>query len=695
MKNILCIAVLMGICLMPVVSVAQSKPGKASIGMLGRYTSNGVELRWIPDNKTILRLGFQQGYSLERRQAGSGAWNKMAAIKPYAQAQWQTLIANETNPDTRSNLELAMDFLFAGDQADPAKLNLDQGIAALNERKSKEDMVYAVFVLTALREAKVAEALGLAYTDKTVQQGIEYEYRVSLIAQSPVYAVENGSVKINTVLQKNPYQYEVFVYPGDQKLSFAWPETADLAGFFVERAAAGETVFKPLNETPIFAAAGEGFEGNVNNTFVDDSLQNYTWYRYRFYGTTAFGEKVLFAEVKGMPRDLTPPPPPVIKQPKHLTPKQVLIEWEMYGDTPDLRGFLVGRSNSDTGNFTVLHKTLLSSKTRSFVDEGFNKDGLNFYLVYALDTAGNLSASYPGYVALIDSIPPAKPLIQSAVIDSNGIVTITIKKGIEKDLKGYKLFTSNSPEHEFSAIREAFRADREDSNDVQLIFRDTVTLQSLTPKIYYRVKALDFNYNQSVFSEIAAVVRPDTIPPVAPVFNDVLVMEKAVQLLFSGSSSVDVKEHYLYRKTATEAPWQLLKNMDKTASQYLDTSVVQGVTYFYSLRAKDLGGLYSTYAMPVQGRPFDTGVRPPVENLTGVLEDKKLTLTWTYPAIGKDVYFIVYKQNRDGQLVKQAIVKENTFSMSTEEKKAIYAVKAGTYDGGESGMSAPLQVKEK
>ena len=56
---------------------------------------------------------------------------------------------------------------------------------------------------------------------------------------------------------------------------------------------------------------------------------NYQKYIYRFYGQTIFGERVKFAEVTGMPRDLTPPQKPFLKQPKHAKPDEVHVEWEM------------------------------------------------------------------------------------------------------------------------------------------------------------------------------------------------------------------------------------------------------------------------------------------------------------------------------------------------------------------------------
>ncbi len=680
--------------LIPYYTIAQSNAGKCKIAVVARYKDAAAEIRWIPDNKTILMLGFGNSYTVERSEAGSNNFQKINTIKAYSRTAWDTLIANEMNLDTKSDLELAMDFLFVDSKTDKKSINLDEGIGELNEQKNKEDMIYSVFVMTAIKNAKVAIALGLGVFDNTVKEGKTYVYRITLNAKSPIYEIENGNVTLKAVLDADLYKNEVFVYPGDKRLSFVWASKPELAGYFAERAEEGETLFKPLNTIPFYATQGSGFDGPTNGSFMDDSVINYKTYKYRFYGTTSFGDKVLFAEVKGMPRDLTPPDKPIIKQPTHIKPKEVQVTWDLYGDLSDLRGFIVARSDRDTGNFTILNKTILAAPVRSYIDTTFNTEGLNYYIVYALDTAGNISYSYPSYVALVDSIPPAKPEIISAIIDTLGVVTLTVKKGIEKDLKGYRLFKANSPEHEFSVIEEAFLNDKYDTTKIKLIYIDTVTLHSLTPKIYYRIKALDFNYNQSVFSDIIAVIRPDTIPPVPPLFNDVIVNDKLIELHIVPSVSKDVKEHILYRKTDLDSNYRIYLKFNSNNTMIIDSNVNAGTTYYYTMRAVDLSNNYSTYAHSVYGKPYDSGIRPLVQNITANIIDKKVQLKWDYPIlINKEVYFVIYKKNEKGQLIQYAQTSEKTFIDKNTAKGNAYTIKAMTSDGGHSKMSEPIIIK--
>lgn len=693
MKKFVPYILFIGVMTMGLVSQAQMEIGISKIATIARYSQTGVELRWIPDNRTILKLSFENEFIIERSDSGANHFEMIGKVKAFNQSQWEQLIASETDSSTKSNLEVAMEFLFAKPSSEKNEINLDGGISELTEQKGKEDMVYAIFVLTAIKEAKVAEALGLGFIDKTAKEGKIYTYRITLSAKSALYKIENGLVDIKASNNPNKYKNEVFVYTGDKKLTFAWTTNSQISGYFVERKAEGEANFKPLNKAPFYDAKGEGYDGKINGSYNDDTLINYKWYQYRFYGLTSFGEKVLFAEVKGMPRDLTPPEAPIVKLPKQISSKEAEVAWEMYGDIKDLKGFIVARSNKDSGDFTILHYTLLNEKTRKYIDNSFNPNDNNYYVVYALDTAGNISSSYPAFLTVIDSIPPDKPEIASAIIDSLGVVTLKIKLGKEKDLKGYRIYKGNSGEHELSVVKELFKKDKFDTTAIQIILYDTVGLNSLTSKLFYRIKALDFNYNQSVFSEMVIVKKPDTIPPVTPVFNNVIVKENQVELYFAPSSSKDVKEQIVYRKTNVADEWRMLMKLKPEEKQLIDTNVKIGETYYYSIRAMDENNLFSKFAHMVYGKPYDSGVRPVVTNLSTTIRDKKIVLSWDYPAKYKGATFAIYKKNEKGEWEQYKKIIEKTFTDTVIKKENIYSIKVFTADGGQSPLS--IEVSQK
>ena len=664
---------------------AQQKPS-SQIKVAARYTTQGVELRFFPDRKKTLDLGLQAGFILERADGTTGNFKEIARTKPYSEKEWSTALQRAKTEDEKIQIEISQDFYISSKEKNGGKLDFSTGIAGLKQQKADENFQFMVSILTAIKNAEAAKGLGLSYVDNSVKAGKNYSYRIKIVANSEVYEIKSVPVTIKTIIDGNQYKNKVYIKTGDTQLGFVWEDAPNLSGVDVEREING--VFKKLNDAPIYTVRGKNYKGPKRNGYREDSLVNYQKYTYRFYAQTIFGERVKFAEVTGMPRDLTPPQKPFLKQPKHIKPNEVLIEWEMNKPIePDFKGFKIGRSEKSSGNFTLLDNKLLPSSARKFIDTSFVKGKDNYYLVQAIDTANNVSSSFPVSVTLIDSIPPAKPIFIDGKIDSLGVVTVTIQKNKEKDLMGYRLYRSNSPEHEFSVIKEGFLSLDSLQNKVQTVFLDTVTLKSLTPYIYYRTEALDFNHNTSKFSEILKVKRPDIIPPTTPVFKKVKVGEDFVQLGFALSKSRDVKQQTLYRKVDLKDDWKQLAILQNEQNEYTDKNVKKGTKYYYSLQAIDDSNNKSEFAIPVMGKPYDTGVRPPVENLRIQKDKNNIMLSWDYELYTIDTFFVIYKQNKNGNLVQYTNTKELTFKEKADSKPTGYAVRAVTKDGGKSKIS--------
>lgn len=668
---------------------AQQEPTTV-IKTKGRFINNSVELRFFPDRKSTMKLAFESGFIIERATGTASNFNEIGRTTPFTDSQWQEAMATARTEEERNEIELAQDFYLDILEGSGGSMNFTSGIAALKNQKATEDFQLMISLLTAIKNSVAAAGLGFSYIDNTVENGTDYTYKVSLVTNSTIYKTESVPFQINASLNNNSLKNKVFVKTGDTQLGFVWKDHPDLSGVDVERTINGKNT--KLNEAPIYAIRGSDYDGPKRTGFDEDSLVNYQKYTYRFYAQTLFGERVQFAEVTAMPRDRTAPQQPFLKQPQHVKPGEVHLEWKMNAPMGgDFKGFAISRSQENNGEFKLLHDKLLPSTARKFIDKSFIRDKTNYYLVQALDTANNISSSYPVSVTLIDSIPPIKPVFMKGKIDSTGVVTLDIKKNPESDLMGYRLYRSNASEHEFSAIKEGFLSIDSLEGKVQTIYKDTVTLKSLTPYIYYRVEALDFNHNTSEFSEILKVKRPDKIAPTTPVFKKVKSTEDQIELQFALSKSIDVKEQILYRKSDLKAPWEKYKILENEQKIFVDKQVEKGKIYYYSMRAIDESKNASPYAVPVQGKTYDTGLRPPVENLKISSRDGEVTLNWTYKNLNKETYFVIYKKNKNGQFVQHGRSLELRFRES-EKNKSTYAVKVFTTDGGQSKLSKEVSI---
>lgn len=657
----------------------------------GRFINNTVELRFFPDRKSTMNLAFTSGFIIERATGTSNNFTEIGRTTPFLKLHWQDAINEARSQQEKDELELAQDFYLDVLANEGGTMNFTKGIANLKTQKAAEDFQFMVSLLTAIKNPTAAKGLGFSYMDTTVEKGATYTYRVQLVKSSPIYKVTSVPFKIKAEASNTHLNNKVYVKTGDTELGFVWKDHSDLSGVDVERVINGKNV--KLNDAPIYAIRGSNYTGPKRTGFKEDSLTNYQKYTYRFYAQTLFGERVQFAEVTAMPRDLTPPQQPFLKQPQHAKPDEVHVEWEMNAPIAgDFKGFAISRSQENKGTFTLLHDKLLPSTARKFIDKSFITGKTNYYVVQAVDTVNNISSSFPVAVTLIDSIPPSKPIIMKGKIDTTGVVTIAIKKNPEADLMGYRLYRSNASEHEFSAIKEGFLSIDSLKRNVQTVYKDTVTLKSLTPYIYYKVEALDFNHNTSEPSEILKVKRPDKIAPTTPVFKKVKSTENEIELEFVLSKSIDVKEQILYRKTDLKAPWEKYKTLQNDQRSFLDKEVEKGVTYYYSMRAIDESDNASPYAIAVKGKTYNTSERPPVENLKANANKGKITLSWSYKNFNKGTYFVIYKKNKNGQFTRHARSLELSF---TERKKgkSTYAVKAFTTDGGQSKLSKEVRVR--
>src|SRR5690606_9896030 len=118
----------------------------------------------------------------------------------------------------------------------------------------------------------------------------------------------------------------------------------------------------------------------------------------------------------------------------------------------------------------------------------------NYFSVVALGKNGDKLASLPVLVQPIDSIPPNPPMVISAVADTLGIVSIQWQPNTEDDLSGYRVYRANDIDEEFSQITSSIVRGPN--------YNDTVQIRNLNKKIFYKIKAEDFRYNLSGFSEV-------------------------------------------------------------------------------------------------------------------------------------------------------------------------------------------------
>jgi len=666
-----------------------------SVRVISRRVAEGVILRWAPTSPQAFAEGRSGGYRVERATVASdgtiGAFGPVLngeLFRPFDREAFDGIAYQFRGSDSTRMVyrQFAYSVLF-----EP----MDASLSATEAEESLR-LQLGFALLSADRDTIAAIALGLAFYDEELTDGQRYAYRVALEARRSDPLAADTIIVDAQVYAPTPKQDRVVVEPGDGEVTMKWPAGLGYGAYLIERSDNNGIDWAPLTSAPMITLiTGDTVPGDEFHR--DTNLLNNKPYRYRLYGLTSFADEELIADVVATPRDLTPPAAPTGVSVEELQPGIVRVTWEMAEPTDsDLADFFVSRGTEDQGPFNRI-SSALPPNTRQFTDSSGRFASTNYYIVEARDTADNIAASFSAYLVLADSTPPQPPILLEGVIDSNGVVTLRFERPADSDYMGYRLLRANDSTHEYSVIAERFTNDTLDVS-TESVYLDTIELQTLTRDVYYRMYALDFHHNESAPSLTLRVVRPDVVPPVAPVITGYVVTDTSMIIDFVPSSSDDVARHILLRRPASDTAWDTAGAIAAPWGRAIDAAEIASQMYDYAIVAIDEAGLQSEVSNIVTGKRYDTGVRPTVGALQARYDSvaRVVTLSWEYRDLPEDHSFVVYRS--DGSTMRSHAVIERRQGLNFVEQVNVptaeirYAIKVVTESGAESVLSASVTV---
>lgn len=670
---------------------SEANPRAAQIHAIARATADSVVLRWAPTKPGAWIVANGIGYVVERRRITENddprLFNRLTTtpLVPWTLDEWK----QRSKPEQKF-AAIAAQCLYGKQAVPPATASPVQQLRfAADELMNR----YSFSLFAADNDAHAANGLALRFVDRDVRQGEQYAYRILLARQDSTYAIDTAYVVVDiepapTIIPPPNLTAEEL----DSLIILRWNNAPGngFSGFYVERSDDNGATYKRVNAIPIVPITPDNALQEMTPRFTDSTIVNYRAYRYRVRGITPFAELSEPAEIQAMGRDLTPPPTPRMKKPLLPSGNTVVLQWDMEGDMSDLAGFVVARSAYPDQDFAQMFTTPLPAASRSFLDTSATLQQ-PYYMVGAVDTAGNVAASLVVYADIIDTLPPAVPTGITAAIDTNGVVTLRWNLGAERDLLGYRVLWANDSTHEFS------QRTPEPLQDT--VFTDTVNIRTLTSHVYYKVVAVDTRYLHSEASPIVALQRPDIVPPEPSVFTNVFVTDSSVVLSWEPSRSTDVQWQRIERRASGAAQWSDLARLPAQTRRYADTAVKQRVQYDYRITAIDSAGHHSEQAFSVTGRPYDTGRRPGIDNLKATLasDRRSIALSWTYPATNEKHWFVVYRSFNGSAMRQYKAIQNATPSFDDTllvgEGTYQYAVRVMMDNGAESDISQSVEIR--
>ncbi|HCR53573.1 MAG TPA: hypothetical protein DIW27_04095 [Cytophagales bacterium] len=663
-----------------------AKMGHA-IQVVAKNYTDSIVIRWAPENFNDWIELNRSGYNIYRLEITENMPRGMKpellnkdTIKPWPLEKWKSVFG--------------MNNIYAPPVAQAIygasfSTKTDMNYNELRNLSNEQQMRHGIACMLADYDAGVANAAGLRFVDKKIQAGKTYLYLVT--SRKAGLQIDTGYVSVDRKDNvPTPELPEISFVNQEQNVMMGWDNGLlrnTYCGYWVERKNNQTSKWEIINALPVKEFYDEKATRDLKYCIYSDTSANklYVKYSYRLKGITPFGEvSEPGPESVMILRDKTPPPSPVIVEAKSKNHK-MRITWE-YNEKmiSDFEGFHVERSESKEGPFERVNKAPLHISTRFFDDEPVEAEQV-FYRIAATDTAGNSSYSLNALAIVIDSIPPSKPIGLRGKIDNNGRVYLSWPLGKEKDIYGYRIYTSNAPEHEFSGITQKPVRDT--------FYVDTIALKTLSRKIYYKIVALDVNFNHSEYSDAITLTRPDIVKPVSPLFKDYNVSDTAVFITFMESNSEDVASHKITRKEkGNDAESKILewKSSDRKSS-FSDKSVNAGKEYEYTITATDSAGNASLNAGNLAVKVYrNVKVQNP-ENVVAEWNENKsgVLLNWTKPS-GEVNYYIIYRTTDKGKLTTHgnSSGNENSFTDTaiSSGNTFIYYVQAIFKSGGESDL---------
>jgi uncharacterized protein len=676
-------------------TVKEPDPRKASISVIARVDNDSVVLRWAPSTPGGWIIANKVGYNVERimiekdKPLNTIDYVKLTAIpvKPLSLDRWKGIA-------TKENMfaSIAAQALY-GKSFNPRPTDA-KNASVLKNAADELTNRYSFSLYVADNDAKTANGLGLRWVDKNIQKEKQYVYRVYVAEKTSEYTFDTGYVVVNIKpYQKYPSPSNFRFESGDGNIKLFWEEMEPFyfSGFYLYRSENDGKNYSKLNKMPIIVATPEKASKEATPNYNDTLTINYKKYKYKVIGVTPFGELSDAVEITAFSKDLTPPPAPLIKKPKQVSDKGIKISWELKNPPSDFKGFIISRSNNSLNSFEIITKNLLPINVKEFTDNLTN-DYEAYYAVGAVDTAGNMSFSLPVLASRIDTTPPAPPKGLHGKINKQGIVTLSWNLGREPNIIGYRVLRANDPTHEFIQLTGQIHHDT--------VFVDTISINTLTRHVYYRIAAVNRRHQHSELSPILSLNRPDIIPPAEAVFDDIFVTDTSVYLHWANSPSEDIAKQILVRKIQGDKKWGIIDSLKPKVSSYIDKKVRKTIIYEYSIITLDSSGLSSKPAMSVQARPYDTGKRKPVEHFTAeyIKLNNTVALKWQYTPLqtSEKYWYLIYKAGSDGVFKELKAVKSQESShIDTQitDGSFQYGIVVMTSNGGESKMTtAALSV---
>lgn len=478
-----------------------------------------------------------------------------------------------------------------------------------------------------------------AYVDTPASVGVTYFYRVSATDTAlnhGNYSAQSSAASYDSVA---PSQPQNFTARGqNRKIILTWwknPEP-DVLKYRIYRSLTDG--FTPLLRDTI------GIKIHPDSVLIDSTVSfGYTYY-YRMSAIDSFNNESQFSgQALATALDTIPPAAPESLK-AFRGDRAITLRWHKNKEN-DVLYYIVYRNFDSTfvPNLSDSVGVRLRPET-TYVNTGLINDTTYYYKISAVDSALNKSNfSNLARATPTDTTPPGAPqnLIATA---GQRKATLSWLANTEQDLKFYTIYRSVINGFIPSSTDSIGHVGRSGAS-----FVDSLVL--LGNIYYYKIAATDSSYQRSQSSNQASASSYDIEPPSIPINLTATGGHRAVTLKWNKNTDQDLYSYMLYRSLTngfSPTPSDSIKRIIKPETTFVDTSVINNITYYYKLAALDSQNNKSDYSNQAQAIPRDS-IPPAIpQNLTAQGGNHIVTLKWYKNTETDLLKYVLYRSTTNG-----------------------------------------------
>lgn len=669
-EHILFMLILSLVCNVSKAQDTSKKNDSIAFHFVNKSYGDSIVLRWIPTNGSIWQTAQNTGYTLKRIMIiDSVRGIEKTLIKELKPLSHEDILSRYTEKDKYVN---AMDLTLYGEKFKYTKNIPTNLLDSIIQGGKQLETRYFIAMISASLSSEAGNVGALRYVDKDVIPGISYIYILSSKIDNTTEKTDSAVTYAINVLFPESLPTNIMGISNDKKIELQWSrkQLQNFDAYDIERSDDGGKSYNKINKTPFISPHNmeqlnaeeiDSTSLKINdllalyNVYIDSIPENYKDYYYRIRGYDGFGSVGEYSEpVIAHGIDLTPPKTPEIDSVVCISSNSFKIYWKLNTTDNDFKGYFITRSVNIDGEYVAASDSIIGRENTVFTDKQPFVGLSNFYMVGAVDTAGNVSQSLPRAGVFKDSLPPISPTGLTAQIDSLGIVTLKWNKNSESDVKGYILYFSYDPKGTFTQVNQTVYEDN--------VYYDTISLKIINREVYYKIRALDYNSNQSNFSTIIEAKVPIMFSPTPAVAKRVYTNDNQIVSEWYASSSDRVIAYKVFRRSKNNG-WELIDSVPVLAHlnfTYVDKKFDYNTDYDYSVAVVNEDGFQSKMAIPV-GIVFNKhNLLKSITDFSVQLDqtDKKVIIKWE--ALADTASFIViYKGTEDSNLIPYRSIEGN------------------------------------